>query len=78
MVTEVKVKIKYEDLEKAFKYLDENCKGGYVTVSIQHPTLTFDAKNFSQENRTLILTDDEYYISPRLIIEDNLWVQSEL
>jgi hypothetical protein len=68
------MKIKYDDILKVTKYLEENCKMSpvYVEINETKTRLIFNVTNTFGEKLKITLYDEEYYMNAKITKEENL------
>jgi hypothetical protein len=68
------MKFKYEDIIKVAKYLEENCKLSpvYVKPNERGTALIFSVTNTKQENLTITIYDEAYYMNAKIVKEEEL------
>lgn len=71
-MSDKKLKIRYEDLDKLAKYLEKNCKGSYVTVQMSDTKVIFKSSTVVGKEIEISLSDDNYYMLPKIKTEDDL------
>jgi 3-hydroxymyristoyl/3-hydroxydecanoyl-(acyl carrier protein) dehydratase len=68
------MKLKYEDIIKVAKYLEEHCKLSpvYVNPNDRGTALIINVTNTKQEKLTITIYDEQYYMNAKIVKEEEL------
>ena len=68
------MKLKYEDMIKVAKYLEEHCKMSpvYIKPNDRGTAMIFNVTNTKQEKLTITIYDEQYYMNAKIVKEEEL------
>jgi len=66
------IKVREADLKKVLETLSKECPGEFVTITLNYPRITFESTDTKQTKVTILIRDDEHYMSPVKIKEEPL------
>jgi hypothetical protein len=70
----VAIKLKYDDVVRLTKYLEEKCRQSPVYMEVDHTgvKVSFNVTNTLGEKLTITLHDEKYYANPTIIKSEPL------